>query len=153
MILLNTFSLIQALAELYVIDGQYEKAFSLYADVSVLNAHSQKKKKRRKKKCFWCTDNFICKPHTQFEVVTLLLITWYYPWYLITSFVMPSAYEPKCICLHRKTQSLWFDSGKGIMSWSQLIYSIYYWMLICFCSSVCIDFHLYNHLIGSDINK
>lgn len=24
----------QALAELYVIDGQYEKAFSLYADVS-----------------------------------------------------------------------------------------------------------------------
>lgn len=45
MILLNTFSLIQALAELYVIDGQYEKAFSLYADVSVLNAHSQKKKK------------------------------------------------------------------------------------------------------------
>lgn len=25
----------QSLAELYVIDGQYEKAFSLYADVSV----------------------------------------------------------------------------------------------------------------------
>lgn len=28
--------LCQALAELYVIDGQYEKAFSLYADVSVI---------------------------------------------------------------------------------------------------------------------
>lgn len=28
--------LCQALAQLYVIDGQYEKAFSLYADVSGL---------------------------------------------------------------------------------------------------------------------
>lgn len=27
--------LFQALAELYVIDGQYERAFSLYADVSL----------------------------------------------------------------------------------------------------------------------
>lgn len=35
---LNTLALFfnQALAELYVIDGQYEKAFSLYADVSFL---------------------------------------------------------------------------------------------------------------------
>jgi hypothetical protein len=30
----NSF-LYQALAELYVIDGQYEKAFSLFADVSI----------------------------------------------------------------------------------------------------------------------
>lgn len=32
--------LCQALAELYVIDGQYEKAFSLYADVSALSNFS-----------------------------------------------------------------------------------------------------------------
>lgn len=37
-ILLNTLYHFQALAELYVIDGQYEKAFSLYADVSVHDA-------------------------------------------------------------------------------------------------------------------
>lgn len=39
LILLDTPFLFQALAELYVIDGQYEKAFSLYADVSVLDAY------------------------------------------------------------------------------------------------------------------
>lgn len=31
--------LFQALAELYVIDAQYEKAFALYADVSTFHAH------------------------------------------------------------------------------------------------------------------
>ena len=31
----------QALAELYVIDGQYEKAFALYADVSALDEFRQ----------------------------------------------------------------------------------------------------------------
>jgi hypothetical protein len=31
--------LCQALAQLYVMDGQYEKAFSIYADVSVTDAH------------------------------------------------------------------------------------------------------------------
>ena len=41
--LMNLFfvlSLFQALAELYVIDGQFEKAFSLYADVSVIDINS-----------------------------------------------------------------------------------------------------------------
>lgn len=33
-------SLFQALAEFYVIDGQYEKAFSIYADVSVVDVNS-----------------------------------------------------------------------------------------------------------------
>lgn len=33
--------LCQALAQLYVIDGQYEKAFSIYADVSVTDAHGR----------------------------------------------------------------------------------------------------------------
>ena len=33
--------LCQALAQLYVIDGQYEKAFLIYADVSVTDAHGK----------------------------------------------------------------------------------------------------------------
>ena len=61
----NSF-LYQALAELYVIDGQYEKAFSLFADVSISGTPCSSESAHKEKHCLFkmiqetsCCINFI----------------------------------------------------------------------------------------------